>query len=66
MTSYPDRAGIAAQMRSRLAWLEQGRPSEQAALFVLETGDQAVIYAAESRAISGPAENPEPEPEAGS
>jgi hypothetical protein len=64
MTSYPDRAGIAAQIRSRLARLEQGQTSEQA-LFVLETGDQAVIYAAESRAISGPAENPEPEPEAG-
>ena len=64
MTSYPGRADIAAQMRSRLARLEQGRTSEQAALFVVETGDQAVIYAAESRAISGLDENPEPEPEA--
>ncbi len=60
---YPDRADIAAQTRSRLAWMEQGRTSERM-LFVLETGDQTVIYAAESRAISGPDENPEPEPEA--
>jgi hypothetical protein len=62
---YPDRADIAAQISSRLAWMEQGRTSERM-LFVLETGDQAVIYAAESRAISGPDENPEPEQEAGS
>jgi len=61
MTSYPDRADIAAQTRSRLAWLDQGQTSERT-VFVLETGDQAVIYAAESRAI----ENPEPEPDAGS
>ncbi len=62
---YTDRADIAAPMRDRPAWMDQGRTSERT-LFVLETGDRSVIYAAESRAISGLDENPEPEQEAGS
>ena len=69
MTGAPeddaDRADITEQMRGRLAWMDQGRTSERT-LFVLETGDRAVIYAAESRAISGLNENPGPEQEAGS
>ena len=69
MTDFPeddaDRTDIAAHKRDRLVWMDQGRTSERT-LFVLETADQTVIYAAESRAISGLDENPAPEQEAGS
>ncbi len=68
MTDFPedaaDRADIAAPMSGLLAWMDQGRTSERT-LFVLVTEDPTVIYAAESRAISGLDENPEPEQEAG-
>jgi hypothetical protein len=68
MTGFPedhaDRTDT-AQMRYLLARMNQGRTSEQT-LLVLETEDQTFIYAAESRAISQSAENPELEQEAGS
>ena len=67
MTDFPednaDRADIAAHMRDRLVWMDQGRTSERT-LFVVVTQDPTVIYAAESRAFSGLDENPEPEQEA--
>jgi hypothetical protein len=69
MTGFPeddtDRADIAAPMRDRPTWMDQGRTGERT-LFVLETEDQMFIYAAESRTISGLDENPGPEQEAGS
>jgi len=69
MTGFPeddaDRADTAAQMRNLLAWMNQERTSERT-LLVLETADQTVIYAAESRALFVLDENPDPEQEAGS
>ncbi len=70
MTGFPEdnanRADTAAQMRDLLARMNQGRTTERTLLVLETTEDPAVIYAAESRAISGLDEDPGPEQEAGS